>query len=262
MEHHSNIVPWQLLFRAWRRAALPRSRRRWAPIGRASRRRARPRRRALGAFAHVSNVLGTINPVAEWSQVQPLRRVHGILCRGRREAFHLARHASGAVDARTVGPLVAMRAESPGRCSGVTPASMPRLLAQTRRLDHHLCERFWAVFARWWRSRTFDRFPPSAARTRDIICPRRLDHEAGAFRRDRRRASRLSRRRSSGGAPSCQLPRPGQSSRIGGIRQPILRLRDGAVALICSAGAGDSSESSLRPSDARELSGAVVTIAQ
>src|SRR5260370_4183788 len=65
MEHHSNLVPWQLLCEE-RGAAL-----RVAPIdGRgdldlAALGRLLSRRTRIVAVAHVSNVLGTVNPVAE-----------------------------------------------------------------------------------------------------------------------------------------------------------------------------------------------------
>ena len=67
MEHHSNIVPWQLLCQeVGREARVPERRRRGTA-------RPRPARRAAGRRArcgwsrvtHVSNVLGTINPVEE-----------------------------------------------------------------------------------------------------------------------------------------------------------------------------------------------------
>ncbi|MCE3267627.1 MAG: cysteine desulfurase, SufS subfamily, partial [Solirubrobacterales bacterium] len=69
MEHHSNIVPWHLIARE-RGAELD-----WAPItedGRldlsefASLLERRPK---LVAVAHVSNVLGTVNPVAELARM-------------------------------------------------------------------------------------------------------------------------------------------------------------------------------------------------
>ena len=65
MEHHSNIVPWQLL------AAEVGAELAYAPVGDDGRldleafSRLMQREPRLVAFAHVSNVLGTINPVAE-----------------------------------------------------------------------------------------------------------------------------------------------------------------------------------------------------
>ena len=66
MEHHSNVVPWYLLARQIG-AELE-----WVPVdgdGQARPRRARRRPstadRSCVAVAHVSNVLGTINPIAE-----------------------------------------------------------------------------------------------------------------------------------------------------------------------------------------------------
>ena len=65
MEHHSNIVPWQMLCEQTGRAAARRADRR---PRRAAPRRVRARcsapRTKLVAVAHVSNALGTINPVA------------------------------------------------------------------------------------------------------------------------------------------------------------------------------------------------------
>ncbi len=80
MEHHANIVPWQLLLRATRRRSCATSRsdehgelsleQLDAELARGDVR--------LVAFAHVSNVLGTINPVAEIVAPRARRR------RGRR----------------------------------------------------------------------------------------------------------------------------------------------------------------------------------
>jgi cysteine desulfurase/selenocysteine lyase len=64
MEHHSNIVPWQLL------AERTGARIEWAPVtpegtvaGVAERLARKPK---IFSFVHVSNSLGTINPAAEW----------------------------------------------------------------------------------------------------------------------------------------------------------------------------------------------------
>ena len=85
MEHHSNIVPWQLLCQERRRrAALPRRRRRRQPLARPARRGAGARATCkLVAFAHVSNVLGTINPVSE---IAARVRAAGAVVAGRRRA--------------------------------------------------------------------------------------------------------------------------------------------------------------------------------
>ena len=85
MEHHSNIVPWQLLCQDTgaelryldgdrrRRARRSTSSTRCSPTGRVK----------LVAVAHVSNVLGTINPVAEIVRARPRR--------GRRDRSSTAR---------------------------------------------------------------------------------------------------------------------------------------------------------------------------
>ena len=66
-EHHSNIVPWQLL----RRAPAPRCAARASPTPAGSTsttsRDSLTERTRVVALAHVSNVLGTVNPVAGWS---------------------------------------------------------------------------------------------------------------------------------------------------------------------------------------------------
>ncbi len=89
MEHHSNLVPWQLLCEE-RGAAL-----RVVPIDRrgeldlaALGRLLSPRTRIV-AVAHVSNVLGTINPVAEIADMVH-RRGAVLLVDGAQAAPHLA----------------------------------------------------------------------------------------------------------------------------------------------------------------------------
>ena len=79
MEHHSNIVPWQQLAeQAGRRARLGRGRRRGpARPRRSSTRSCSSGRAKLVAVAHVSNVLGTINPIAEIVAPRPRRRRAG-----------------------------------------------------------------------------------------------------------------------------------------------------------------------------------------
>ncbi|MGH9392644.1 MAG: aminotransferase class V-fold PLP-dependent enzyme, partial [Terriglobales bacterium] len=65
LEHHSNIVPWQLACErsGARLAVAPINERGEVPIEE-FRRRLGPRTR-IAAFAHISNALGTVNPVAE-----------------------------------------------------------------------------------------------------------------------------------------------------------------------------------------------------
>jgi cysteine desulfurase/selenocysteine lyase len=69
LEHHSNIVPWYLIARE-RGAELD-----WAPVTDEGRidldayRKLLEREPKMVAIAHVSNVLGTINPVAEMSRL-------------------------------------------------------------------------------------------------------------------------------------------------------------------------------------------------
>lgn len=89
MEHHSNLVPWQLLCEE-RGAAL-----RVVPIDRrgeldlsALRRLLSPRTRIV-AVAHVSNVLGTVNPVAEIADLVH-RRGAVLVVDGAQAAPHLA----------------------------------------------------------------------------------------------------------------------------------------------------------------------------
>lgn len=89
MEHHSNLVPWQLLCRA-RGAEL-----RFVPVDERGAldleavERMLDERVRLFAFAHVSNVLGTVNPVR---QLVALARARGIptLIDGAQAAAHLA----------------------------------------------------------------------------------------------------------------------------------------------------------------------------
>ena len=79
MEHHSNIVPWQLLCQErGARAALPVRLRRGRAVARGARRAFSPRGACkLVGVVHVSNVLGTINPVAE---VTARARAAGAVC--------------------------------------------------------------------------------------------------------------------------------------------------------------------------------------
>ena len=66
MEHHSNIVPWQLLAeRTGREAAFLPGHRRYRLAGSEPAGRMADARREAVAFTHISNSLGTINPVAE-----------------------------------------------------------------------------------------------------------------------------------------------------------------------------------------------------
>jgi cysteine desulfurase/selenocysteine lyase len=76
MEHHSNIVPWQLL------AERVGARIEWAPVigdegllDMQAVREALARRPKLFSFVHISNSLGTINPAAE---LCALARAHGV----------------------------------------------------------------------------------------------------------------------------------------------------------------------------------------
>jgi cysteine desulfurase/selenocysteine lyase len=76
MEHHSNIVPWQLL------AERVGARIEWAPVlgdeglaDAAALREMLARRPKLFSFVHISNSLGTVNPAAEWCA---LARSHGV----------------------------------------------------------------------------------------------------------------------------------------------------------------------------------------
>ena len=65
MEHHSNIVPWQLATEATGASCATSMSPRMARSLSSSSTRARARGRAARGAAHVSNVLGTINPIAE-----------------------------------------------------------------------------------------------------------------------------------------------------------------------------------------------------
>jgi len=88
MEHHSNLVPWQLLCEE-RGASL-----RVVPIDRrgdldlAALRRLLSRRTRIVAVMHVSNVLGTVNPVAEIADLVH-RRGAVLLVDGAQAAPHL-----------------------------------------------------------------------------------------------------------------------------------------------------------------------------
>ena len=130
LEHHSNIVPWQMLCEEnGRRAA-----------GRADRRRGRdrPRRassacsrraRKLVAVAHVSNALGTINPVRRIDRAGPRARARPCWSTARRRAPHLTRRRAGARTAtstrspatrstarRAIGVLYGKRERCSRRC--------------------------------------------------------------------------------------------------------------------------------------------------
>lgn len=67
MEHHSDIVPWQLLAqRTGAQIVVAELNGRGEVEMAEFERRLSPRTR-IAAFAHISNALGTVNPVAEWS---------------------------------------------------------------------------------------------------------------------------------------------------------------------------------------------------
>ncbi|MFI5053393.1 MAG: cysteine desulfurase, partial [Acidimicrobiia bacterium] len=69
MEHHSNLVPWQLLAEAREaRLVMVELTSDWQ-IDREDFRRALEREPKIVAFTHVSNVLGTVNPVAELTRI-------------------------------------------------------------------------------------------------------------------------------------------------------------------------------------------------
>jgi cysteine desulfurase/selenocysteine lyase len=96
MEHHSNIVPWQLLVE--RTGATLRV----APIDDRGdvildefERLLTPRTK-IAAFVHVSNALGTVNPVAEMTAMAK-RAGAAVLIDGSQAAYHLA------VDVQTLG---------------------------------------------------------------------------------------------------------------------------------------------------------------
>lgn len=69
MEHHSNLVPWQILAaeRGLRLEFIPLTEDLWLDLE--AYRRLLDQRPKLVAFTHVSNVLGTINPVAEMTRL-------------------------------------------------------------------------------------------------------------------------------------------------------------------------------------------------
>jgi cysteine desulfurase / selenocysteine lyase len=79
MEHHSNWVPWQLLCK--RKGATLKV----VPVcddGSISTQdfeKALTERTRLVAFAHVSNALGTLNPVSEWVQMAKARGIHTLI---------------------------------------------------------------------------------------------------------------------------------------------------------------------------------------
>jgi cysteine desulfurase / selenocysteine lyase len=96
MEHHSNIVPWQMLCeRAGARLVVAPIDDRGDLVMEEFARRIGPRTR-LAAVAHMSNALGTINPVAE---IVRLARAAGVpvLVDGSQAAYHMA------VDVRALG---------------------------------------------------------------------------------------------------------------------------------------------------------------
>ena len=96
LEHHSNIVPWQLLCEE-KRAVL-----RVAPIDEAGEvdlaafERLLTPRTKVAAFAHVSNALGTINPVRRMSELAHAAGAVALID-GAQAAPHLA------VDVRAIG---------------------------------------------------------------------------------------------------------------------------------------------------------------
>ena len=69
MEHHSNLIPWQLLAEAREAQLVMVELTTDGRIDLADFRRALERRPRIVAFTHVSNVLGTINPVAELTRL-------------------------------------------------------------------------------------------------------------------------------------------------------------------------------------------------
>jgi cysteine desulfurase / selenocysteine lyase len=69
MEHHSNLIPWQLLAEAREARLVMVELTRDGQIDLADFRRALERQPRLVAFTHVSNVLGTVNPVAEMTRL-------------------------------------------------------------------------------------------------------------------------------------------------------------------------------------------------
>ena len=115
MEHHANLVPWQELCR--RTGATLR----WVPCHRRGRLDLdRPRRALLTdrtkvfAFTHVSNVLGTVNPVAELADAAQRRR-------GPRRARRLPVGAAPA--GRRRRPGCRLRWPSPATRCSARPAS-------------------------------------------------------------------------------------------------------------------------------------------
>ena len=69
MEHHSNLIPWQLLAQAREARLVMVELTRDGQIDPADFRRALERQPRVVAFTHVSNVLGTINPVRELTRL-------------------------------------------------------------------------------------------------------------------------------------------------------------------------------------------------
>jgi len=88
MEHHANIVPWQMVCRE-RGAVL-----RWIPVGRECEVRAGELARRLGprtrllALVHVSNVTGTVNPICSLIEIAHAKGVP-VLVDGAQAAGHL-----------------------------------------------------------------------------------------------------------------------------------------------------------------------------
>ena len=90
MEHHSNIVPWQLLCAGDRRHAARRAdqRPRRARSSTEFERLLGAAHRASSSVAHVSNALGTVNPVREIVELAHARGVP-VLVDGAQAAPHL-----------------------------------------------------------------------------------------------------------------------------------------------------------------------------
>lgn len=94
MEHHANIVPWQLIGRGITLRVIPMDER--GVLDMEAYARLFTDKTALVAVAHVSNVLGTVNPVAEIARVA---HEHGVpvLIDGAQAVSHRA------VDVRAIG---------------------------------------------------------------------------------------------------------------------------------------------------------------
>ena len=124
MEHHANIVPWQLV-RGRRREGRGRAdHRRWRADCSRSRERIGPRTRMIGVV-WVSNVLGTVNPVARDRRAGAARRRAGADRRRPGGAAH-RRSTSQALDCdflvfsghKMYGPVRHRRAVGQGRAPG------------------------------------------------------------------------------------------------------------------------------------------------